>query len=27
MSKNDQCCASIFDGFHFPFNADWQPRH
>jgi Tol biopolymer transport system component len=27
MSKNDQCCASIFDGIHFPFNADWQPRH
>ncbi len=26
MSKNDQCCASIFDGLHFPYNADWQPK-
>ena len=27
MSKQDQCCASIFDGLDFPLNADWQPKH
>jgi Tol biopolymer transport system component len=27
MSKNDQCCASVFDGIDFPLNADWQPTH
>ena len=26
MSKNDQCCAPIFTAFHFPYNADWQPK-
>ena len=26
MSKQNQCCASIFDGLHFPYNADWQHK-
>jgi Tol biopolymer transport system component len=26
MSKQGQCCASIFDGLQFPYNPDWQPR-
>ena len=26
MKNTDQCCASIFTGLHFPFNADWQPK-
>jgi len=26
MSKNDQSSGSIFTPFHFPYNADWQPK-
>jgi len=26
LSGTDQCCASIYDGLQFPYNADWQPK-